>query len=438
MKRALITLLVVIILLPLCIGGFLAYQWYQTDEDDMPQVGLYVQGVGIAPNGYEWHQPVFWGMSEKLLTSSQSLEAANIGTIYGSQVDISFPEGFDTVITVTRNGDIVWVGTGTEWAGHQFTLNGTYIAEVTAEKSDPDNTTGYGWFSYRFAFDIEMQPTLTTSAERVAQGDVFTVMLENIGQDSPLSISSDIIQPVFVPGSEGVYIAYIPVTHNQEPGDYYVSVSAGEYEWQVHFRVTETEFESQQLTIDTTDPVISEANSAAAYAQYREVMYPIFAEVSETRYWSGLFWQPVADAEITTTYASRRYTNGATTATPHAGIDYSVPEGTPVQAPNAGKVVLAEYLLNTGYTLVLDHGGGLKSYFFHMNALYVAEGDIVKQGDIVGEVGSTGYSTGPHLHYEVRIQDRSINPALLYYAESGLMLAEALPEEPANTVELEE
>lgn len=128
--------------------------------------------------------------------------------------------------------------------------------------------------------------------------------------------------------------------------------------------------------------------------------------------------QPV-QGRITTEFGLLRYTNGSKTPSGHSGVDIAAPRGTPVSAPAAGRVVFSEYLLNTGNTLVIEHGGGLKSYFYHMDSLTVKVGDILTKGQNVGTVGTTGYSTGPHLHYDVRIGSKSINPWNLINGTGG-------------------
>lgn len=97
--------------------------------------------------------------------------------------------------------------------------------------------------------------------------------------------------------------------------------------------------------------------------------------------------------------------------------------GDAVWAPGRGKVVYAGFLQMTGNTVVIEHGGGLKSYFFHLDSLACKQGDIVEKEQLIGQAGSTGYSTGPHLHYEARIGNQSIDPDQLFNGSSGLYFA---------------
>jgi murein DD-endopeptidase MepM/ murein hydrolase activator NlpD len=104
-------------------------------------------------------------------------------------------------------------------------------------------------------------------------------------------------------------------------------------------------------------------------------------------------------------------------ARPHEGIDVSAPMGSPIEAPAAGRVIEAGWETGYGNVLVIDHGFGLQTKYAHTSRLLVKLGDRVKRGDRVALVGSTGLSTGPHLHYEVHLDGRPVNP--LRYVLSG-------------------
>jgi murein DD-endopeptidase MepM/ murein hydrolase activator NlpD len=95
---------------------------------------------------------------------------------------------------------------------------------------------------------------------------------------------------------------------------------------------------------------------------------------------------------------------------PHNGIDIAGPQGTPVLATADGVVELAGYQNKLGNTIVIDHGNGLKTYYGHLSKFRVVRGQRVHRHDIIAEMGSSGYSTGSHLHYEVRIGNRAVNP----------------------------
>jgi murein DD-endopeptidase MepM/ murein hydrolase activator NlpD len=142
-----------------------------------------------------------------------------------------------------------------------------------------------------------------------------------------------------------------------------------------------------------------------------ETVRAIFDVVSSERYWAGPFGLPVPGPPISE-FGKRSVYNGQPRS-PHAGTDFAGATGTPVKAPNAGRVVLAASLYYSGNTIILDHGQGLYSYFGHLSAFSAREGDMVAAGDVVGRVGATGLVTGPHLHWSVRLAGTRVDPLSL-------------------------
>jgi len=98
----------------------------------------------------------------------------------------------------------------------------------------------------------------------------------------------------------------------------------------------------------------------------------------------------------------------------HRGIDISSKKGTPVFASAAGRVIYAKRDAGYGNLVVIDSGNGITTKFGHLNSIAVMEGQIVYQGEIIGTVGSTGKSTGNHLHYEILNKNKSMNPYIFY------------------------
>ncbi|HCW51563.1 MAG TPA: peptidase M23, partial [Clostridiales bacterium] len=97
----------------------------------------------------------------------------------------------------------------------------------------------------------------------------------------------------------------------------------------------------------------------------------------------------------------------------HHGIDIGAPYGSYIRAARAGRVVFAGWKGGYGYTVILDHGDGVTTLYAHTSRLLVRYGQWVETGQVIAKVGSTGYSTGPHLHFEVRVNGVSVNPLFI-------------------------
>ena len=132
---------------------------------------------------------------------------------------------------------------------------------------------------------------------------------------------------------------------------------------------------------------------------------------SDLDFFKNKFILPVDNAIITGVYGSQRILNGKP-RWPHYGIDFAQALGTPIKAMADGVVTLAEKdLYFTGATLIFDHGHGISTLYMHLDQIFVELGDIVKQGDIIGTVGSSGRSTGPHLDVRLNWFGTRLDPA---------------------------
>jgi murein DD-endopeptidase MepM/ murein hydrolase activator NlpD len=119
---------------------------------------------------------------------------------------------------------------------------------------------------------------------------------------------------------------------------------------------------------------------------------------------------PVA-GQISSRFGATRLSADAGGPRPHRGVDISAPTGTPIIAPADGVIRLAGEGLDLGRLIIIDHGYGFSTKYGHLKKYFVQTGDKVRKGQTIGAVGSSGASTGPHLHYEVHIHDRAVNPA---------------------------
>jgi murein DD-endopeptidase MepM/ murein hydrolase activator NlpD len=141
----------------------------------------------------------------------------------------------------------------------------------------------------------------------------------------------------------------------------------------------------------------------------REHLAQVFEVFGRQQSWVGPFIVPV-EGPITSQFGTRRSYNGGPARSYHEGIDYDAPPGAAVLAANHGQVALAELLTVRGKAVIIDHGLGVHSGYYHLSEINVQQGQQVKKGDVVGKVGDTGLATGPHLHWEIRVNGINIDP----------------------------
>jgi hypothetical protein len=147
------------------------------------------------------------------------------------------------------------------------------------------------------------------------------------------------------------------------------------------------------------------------YAEIALIRKTHLRDDARTGFLTGFIWPTVG--RISGVYGSQRILNGKPRQ-PHLGVDIAAPVGTPIVAPADGVVTLAyPNMYFTGNSLIVDHGQGLASSFFHLSRILVKEGQHVRQGEPIAEVGKTGRVTGPHLHWSVNLLDRSLDPQLI-------------------------
>lgn len=138
----------------------------------------------------------------------------------------------------------------------------------------------------------------------------------------------------------------------------------------------------------------------------------LYRTITPERLWKGRFTRPVAGPEPPTGFGARRVINGQPRS-PHAGADYAAPRGTPVVAANSGRVALITEYFFPGRLIVVDHGLGLYTLYFHLDQIRVAGDERVDRGQPIGTVGATGRATGPHLHFGVQLGAARVDPAAL-------------------------
>ncbi|HUK55239.1 MAG TPA: M23 family metallopeptidase [Nitrospiria bacterium] len=166
-------------------------------------------------------------------------------------------------------------------------------------------------------------------------------------------------------------------------------------------------FKTQDLIVPKNYVDLDEETAKRA-AEEQEKILQSLNKVTGQKYWDGRFIMPV-EGKIAGSFGLRRIINGEPRS-PHSGEDIKAPKGTEVHATNEGVVALVGEFFFSGKSIILDHGLGLYTMYFHLDEVDVAEGQSVHKGAVLGKVGATGRATGPHLHWGMRIDGARVNP----------------------------
>lgn len=244
---------------------------------------------------------------------------------------------------------------------------------------------------------------------QVAQGHTLLLKVRTEGEVS-LAGNIDSRSLTFT-GAEGEYWALAGFPPSSEPGAHPWSIVATDnqgrsVEASGYLLVTAADFPIQYIDLPPEregllDPALVQAEWARVKA--------LFLQVTPSKLWQGRFLLPV-EGEVSSLYGTRRSYEGGPVASYHMGVDYAASEGTPVVAASSGRIALAEELTVRGKTVIIDHGLGVHTGYFHLSGIAVVPGQEVEGGTLIGYVGSTGLATGAHLHWEVRIGEIGVDP----------------------------
>jgi murein DD-endopeptidase MepM/ murein hydrolase activator NlpD len=202
------------------------------------------------------------------------------------------------------------------------------------------------------------------------------------------------------------FIAIGAVGIQTKPGVYTIRLNVGKKKKNIKLFVKHTRFPTLSLTLPEDKVFLSPEDLSRAKRESEKLQS--ICQIVSDRLWEGSFILPLEN-HISTLFGTKRILNKTRTSI-HKGLDIKGKKGEEVKASNNGRVVLAEELFFGGNTIILDHGQGIYTIYMHLSGFNVKLDDIISKGDIVGFVGSSGRSTGSHLHFGVKVLNINTNP----------------------------
>ncbi len=203
------------------------------------------------------------------------------------------------------------------------------------------------------------------------------------------------------------WIAIVGIPLKSQPGPHQLQVSDGRT---LSFTVGSKHYREQHIKLKNGRQVNPLAEDMARINHELAEQTRAYQTFSPAQPSNLLFDKPV-EGPLSSPFGLRRFFNGEE-RNPHSGLDFAVGAGTPIKAPAAGKVILIGNYFFNGNTVFVDHGQGLISMFCHMSKVDVKLGQSLPRGGIVGRVGATGRATGPHMHWNVSLNDARVDPAI--------------------------
>ncbi len=201
--------------------------------------------------------------------------------------------------------------------------------------------------------------------------------------------------------------AIIPINYRSSIGDKNLTVIYENGSTSLALHVSKYDYPFERITVSPSKVKPNKKQKERTSREYNEAM-KIYRTITPKRYWNKPFAYPI-HSKITSDFGTARMLNNSLKSF-HSGTDFRAKIGTPIYATNDGIVVIAKNRYYAGNSVVIDHGEGIYSCYYHLSTLHVKLGDKVKQGEKLGLSGATGRVSGPHLHYAMMVQGVQVNP----------------------------
>ncbi|MAC82643.1 MAG: peptidase M23 [Arcobacter sp.] len=236
------------------------------------------------------------------------------------------------------------------------------------------------------------------------------IQKENIS-DVKLTFDKQNINFFKNPFKENSYYALLPISYYQKKKEYRVIVSYIENGKKVfkgkNLKVVDGKYKSEVINVPKTKFKPKASRVQRTKKEYSQAM-KVYKSISKEILWNEDFIYPL-NTKITSNFGTKRVYNGKLKSY-HSGTDFRAKNGTAIIASNAGIVKISQNRFYSGGTIVIDHGHGVYSCYFHLSKMNYKVGESIKKGAVLGLSGDTGRVTGPHLHFSFRINGLQVDP----------------------------
>ena len=297
----------------------------------------------------------------------------------------------------------------------EFTIDKTrqIIVEVTAKWYEDPSRSFYGELFYRFTTVVTAPAEFYKGMDSVNAGKFVAITALNVTKPSAITMTTDMpgaIAPVFYSETSTIAVGLLPIDVETPTGDYTLTFAYGGTIAHVMLHVENVGFGTSYYSVP--DSVLATARSQSALLQFEGAMKEIMATGENGRYFSGYFLKGVTDdAQLLRGFGRPIHVNGSESPTyRNNGVDYAAEPGQPVVACNSGKVVYVGELDYTGKIIVIEHGFGLKTWYYNLGGTSVSVGDSVEKGQGIGATGQTGFTGQSGAHIAMSVGSTFVSP----------------------------
>jgi murein DD-endopeptidase MepM/ murein hydrolase activator NlpD len=380
--------------------------------------GLIIPGLeGIT--GLLTSQTISFGDSLTTLTRAYQLEQDALLTLNRLSSPSEVIAGAKFIIPITEGKDLLASAVGMP---QDLTILETAIHLGTSPWTlHRENQLNGSWDTIpgEILFTQSESESDTGSLTKIDQVNVYPLPLVQ-GETTEISVSTSVEKQItgflgketlhFFNEEESIYTGFYGVHALADPGLIPLQITAidtkgNKITYEQLVRVTSGGYGNEWVTVE------DEYLDRDAIAAEDTYVADFFQNLSPIKHWDGLFQYPVDDPCINSFFGQRRNYNNGAYYFYHTGMDFGVcAPNLNIYAPAAGEVVMAEPLTVKGNAILIDHGWGVFSGYWHLSEFDVEVGDFVETGDLIGLIGDTGRSAGPHLHFEIDIHGTPVNP----------------------------
>ena len=249
--------------------------------------------------------------------------------------------------------------------------------------------------------------TLPLFALEAFNGTTALIPFAKIPKEATVSFQGKHLPLLHHPKKTDSYFILLPIKYRSDAGTYklHVTYPGGTKDLALHIK--KKDYANEQIQVAPSKVAPNPVQQKRTRREYAEAM-KIYNTFTSKRYWNKPFIDPMHSV-ITSPFGTARLFNGHLKSF-HSGTDFRAQTGTPVYATNDGVVALAKERFYAGNSVIINHGEGIYSCYYHLSALHVKPGDVIKQGQQLGLSGATGRVSGPHLHYALMLQGVQVDP----------------------------